>query len=119
MCECGAIGVDGGQEYLRRIGNHTDMEDTSIVMYKDDYDKLIGVADWCKETHRTSAGYVCAIVRTLRDIGMFKHSVRRDETDLEYKIEKKMDKLDLMLTNGVITQEEYDVAVRNLEERNS
>jgi len=29
-CSCGAIAVDGGNEYLRRIGNEEDIEDTSL-----------------------------------------------------------------------------------------
>lgn len=28
-CSCGAIAVDGGKEYLRRIGNPEDMEELS------------------------------------------------------------------------------------------
>ena len=31
-CKCGAVAVDGGQEYLRRVGNPSDMEDMSIEM---------------------------------------------------------------------------------------
>jgi tRNA(Ile2) C34 agmatinyltransferase TiaS len=30
-CKCGAISVDGGREYLRRVGNIEDMEDLSEV----------------------------------------------------------------------------------------
>jgi hypothetical protein len=29
-CRCGAIGVDGGRGYLRRIGNETDIEELSV-----------------------------------------------------------------------------------------
>ena len=28
-CKCGAIAVDGGKAYLRRVGNFGDFEDTS------------------------------------------------------------------------------------------
>lgn len=31
MCKCGKVGADGGKEYLRRIGNQEDYEDTSIM----------------------------------------------------------------------------------------
>ena len=31
MCKCGAVGVDGGHDYLRRIGSLEDMESLSIV----------------------------------------------------------------------------------------
>ena len=30
-CSCGAVSVDGGLEYLRRVGNREDYEETSIV----------------------------------------------------------------------------------------
>ena len=30
-CKCGAVGVDGGHHYLRRIGNPDDREELSIV----------------------------------------------------------------------------------------
>lgn len=33
-CKCGAIAVDGGHEYIRRIGNLEDMENLSV--WKDD-----------------------------------------------------------------------------------
>ena len=31
MCGCGTCGVDGGQEYLRRIGDREDWEELSEV----------------------------------------------------------------------------------------
>ena len=31
MCKCGACGVDGGQEYLKRIGNPGDYIELSLV----------------------------------------------------------------------------------------
>ena len=32
FCKCGAVAVDGGHEYLRRLGNEEDFEDLSYVM---------------------------------------------------------------------------------------
>lgn len=29
ICDCGKVGVDGGKDYLRRIGNPNDMIDLS------------------------------------------------------------------------------------------
>lgn len=31
MCKCGACGVDGGFDYLRRVGDPNDWEDASVV----------------------------------------------------------------------------------------
>ena len=30
-CSCGAVAVDGGKDYLKRIGNEEDYEEISIV----------------------------------------------------------------------------------------
>ena len=30
-CKCGAISVDGGRSYLRRLGNDEDIEELSVV----------------------------------------------------------------------------------------
>ena len=30
-CKCGAVAVDGGDQYLRRLGNLEDWEDLSVV----------------------------------------------------------------------------------------
>ncbi len=30
-CTCGAVAVDGGHEYLRRLGNIDDMEELSVT----------------------------------------------------------------------------------------
>lgn len=34
-CGCGSVSVDGGNDYLRRIGNYNDWEDMSIVVNDD------------------------------------------------------------------------------------
>lgn len=31
FCKCNSVAVDGGHEYLRRVGNRDDYEDLSIV----------------------------------------------------------------------------------------
>lgn len=36
FCRCGAVAVDGGRAYLRRLGEQRDWVDTSIVERKDD-----------------------------------------------------------------------------------
>lgn len=30
-CSCGAVAIDGGKDYLKRIGNEEDYEEMSIV----------------------------------------------------------------------------------------
>lgn len=36
MCKCGAVGVDGGHDYLRRLGNLDDWEELSETMEEPD-----------------------------------------------------------------------------------
>lgn len=33
-CSCGAVAVDGGKEYLKRLGNEKDYEELSIKVKK-------------------------------------------------------------------------------------
>ncbi len=35
ICKCGAVAVDGGHEYLRRVGKIIECTDMSIVEYED------------------------------------------------------------------------------------
>lgn len=35
FCKCGAVGVDGGKEYLRRIGSIEDIEELSVWINAD------------------------------------------------------------------------------------
>jgi len=38
FCKCGSIAVDGGHEYLRRLGDLDNYEELSIVKKEDDKD---------------------------------------------------------------------------------
>lgn len=55
-CLCGAVAVDGGHEYLRRVGNEEDFEDLSYVMklveIKTDGFKIIKNALYKKDDNR-------------------------------------------------------------------
>lgn len=116
-CKCESIAVDGGMNYLRRMGDINNYEDRSIVITDQQLEKLKEVADWCKESGRNSLGYVCHMIRMMRDLGLYKPPQNNDhENDVEDIIEKRMDHLDIQLLNGVIEQEEYDEHVANIEQ---
>jgi len=66
-CECGAVGVDGGMSYLRRIGSN--YIDQSIMIDELTYEMCLGALQWCDETERNNLGRLCAIFRALRDCG--------------------------------------------------
>lgn len=67
-CSCGAIAVDGGMEYLRRVGDGP-YDEISIILDDDLVLNMTTQAEWCRETGRNSLGYVCAIARAIRDSG--------------------------------------------------
>ena len=39
FCNCGAVAVDGGKDYLRRIGSKEDYEELSVVEKEDKKDE--------------------------------------------------------------------------------
>lgn len=68
-CSCGKISVDGGMNYIRRIGKEENIKDLSIFVTEDTYNALERGLDWCEETGRNRLGTICNIMRTLRDEG--------------------------------------------------
>lgn len=63
-CECGAVGVDGGREYLRRVGDLGGYHDISIVI-DDKYSSLLLEA--IEDPTKNTLGKLCNVARVLRD----------------------------------------------------
>ncbi len=74
-CECGNISVDGGQEYLRRVGGlegtpddgHRTYIDMSWSIPDDVYKACAEAVDEAKETNRNKFGIADAVMRKLRE----------------------------------------------------
>jgi hypothetical protein len=70
-CKCGAVGVDGGMDYLKR--NYKDATsnyvDLSISIEDELYNKLQEGLTWCDDTNRNNLGRICKIFIDLRDSG--------------------------------------------------
>ncbi len=64
-CKCEKVAVDGGMDYLKRMGNLNGVREMSIHM---DDDLVVKLRE-CMTDKQNSLGKVCAIVRTLRDNG--------------------------------------------------
>jgi hypothetical protein len=72
-CKCGNIAVDGGMNYLRRVGNgisdrsYTDLSyeisDAAIADCKE-------AVKWAEETGRNELGTALAVIRALRKHGL-------------------------------------------------
>jgi len=71
-CKCGAIAVDGGLDYCRRVGNLEDMIDRSICIEEDALRAITEAVEWGKETGRNNKGIALAVLRALRDHNMIK-----------------------------------------------
>ena len=66
-CTCGAISVDGGQEYLRRVGDFTNAMDMSWSLPDEVYKECAEAAQNAMDTGRNKFGIANAVMRTLRE----------------------------------------------------
>jgi len=66
-CKCGAVAVDGGMEYLKRVGDVRDGYDE--LSYSLD-DKIVAecvdAVKWARDTGRNELGTVLAVIRALK-----------------------------------------------------
>ncbi|MDE2103176.1 MAG: hypothetical protein KGL39_38375 [Patescibacteria group bacterium] len=68
-CKCGAISVDGGMDYLRRVGDIGGYTDLSIELDDAAAKAVRDKIEWAFETKRNSLGILCAVAIALRDAG--------------------------------------------------
>jgi hypothetical protein len=73
-CKCGAVGVDGGMAYLRRIGEPANYTEMSLHMGEDVVEECIEAVKWATDTGRNELGTFLAILRVLR-----KHNFLKEE----------------------------------------
>lgn len=70
-CKCGAVVVDGGPEYLRRVfRNHADYRELSIQIEKEKLEQILATATEAQEAGRNIRGIVYAVLRGCRDTGV-------------------------------------------------
>lgn len=69
-CKCGAISVDGGMSYLRRVGDLSLAEEMSISVPDEALEAAKEAVRWAIETGRNELGLVSAIARAFRDNGV-------------------------------------------------
>jgi hypothetical protein len=91
-CTCGAVSVDGGQEYLRRVGDFANSVELSWSLPDELYRACADAAETAKETNRNKFGIANAVMRTLREAGkivadheqrILAHNPRMDEIMVE------------------------------------
>ena len=66
-CTCGSISVDGGQEYLRRVGAIDACVDMSWSLPDDVYRECADAVEWAKDSNRNKFGIANAVMRKLRE----------------------------------------------------
>ena len=66
-CSCGAVSVDGGNDYLRRVGDLKAIKEMSIEIPFEKADALMKAIKWARETKRNDYGILCAVARAWRD----------------------------------------------------
>lgn len=69
-CKCGAVAVDGGMAYLRRVGKIDNYTDMSIEIPDEAYNAAKEAIKWAKDTGRNELGILSAVARALRDNGV-------------------------------------------------
>ncbi len=91
-CTCGAVSVDGGQEYLRRVGDFANSVELSWSLPDELYRACADAVETAKETNRNKFGIANAVMRTLREAGkiiadheqrILAHNPRMDEIMVE------------------------------------
>lgn len=68
-CSCGAISVDGGQDYLRRVGDMNVAVDFSWSLPDDVYNACAEAVKHALDTNRNKYGIANAVMRKLRETG--------------------------------------------------
>jgi hypothetical protein len=66
-CTCGAVSVDGGQEYLRRVGDFGNAMDHSWSLPDAVYEACAQAAQDAVDTGRNNYGIANAVMRKLRE----------------------------------------------------
>lgn len=66
-CSCGAISVDGGQEYLRRVGDMGSAIDLSWSLSDEIYKACAEAVQDAIDTKRNKFGIANAVMRKLRE----------------------------------------------------
>jgi hypothetical protein len=65
-CTCGAISVDGGQAYLRRVGDFANAVDHSWELPDELYRQCADAVEEAMDTNRNKFGIANAVMRRLR-----------------------------------------------------
>ena len=66
-CNCGAISVDGGMDYIRRCGHPEDIIERSLSMNHSHLASVVKAVEDMRKTGRNDLGIALGVIRSLRD----------------------------------------------------
>ena len=69
-CKCGSVAVDGGMDYVRRVGKIEDIVERSMYMDEDALADCKEAIRWANDTGRNELGATLAVIRALRQHGL-------------------------------------------------
>ena len=70
QCKCGAIAVDGGVDYIRRVGDLDAFDDRSIFAPASFKEELKAAVADSRDTGRNDYGTALAVIRVLQKNGV-------------------------------------------------
>lgn len=66
-CKCGAISVDGGMDYIRRVGDLSEIIERSMSMEQEHLKSVVDAVKYMRESGRNDLGVALGVIRALRD----------------------------------------------------
>ena len=100
QCTCGSIAVDGGQEYLRRVGALDACVDMSWSIPDEVYNACAEAAQEAIDTHRNKYGIANAVMRKLRE---YDRVIAEDEPRVMAKNEN-LDEIMVVEADGTVNR---------------
>ncbi len=88
-CTCGAIAVDGGQDYLRRVGDFTNATDESWSLDSDLYFDCAKAVNDALDLGKNNIGVANAVLRKLREA----HRIVADHEQRIFAENKNLDEI--------------------------
>ena len=99
-CTCGAISVDGGQEYLRRVGAIRECSDLSWELPDELYNACAQAVEDAINTNRNKFGIANAVMRKLREA----HRVIAEDEPRIFAENKNLDEIMVEEADGTINR---------------
>lgn len=79
-CRCGAVAVDGGMDYLRRVGDPENIIERAFYLDETVITNITAAVTWGKDNNRNDYGIALAVFRALRNHNLLKDTIEEAET---------------------------------------